>query len=83
MTYTVDLALDVEMALATLSDDDHQEAMELVAAALVDPNSWPVPGRWDRALRYWPCCASSSRSTSTGSTSSLGSAATVMTTCRA
>ncbi|MFG2351805.1 hypothetical protein [Streptomyces phaeochromogenes] len=51
MTYTVDLALDVEEALAALSDDDRQEVMELIAAALVDPNSWPTLGGWDWTLR--------------------------------
>lgn len=54
MTSTVGLALDAEMALATLSDDDHQEVMELVVAALVDPNSWPLPGGWDWGLRWGP-----------------------------
>lgn len=54
MTYAVDLALDVEKDLAKLSVDDHQEVMQLIAAALVDPNSWPVPGGWNWALRSGP-----------------------------
>ncbi|MFD4540780.1 hypothetical protein [Streptomyces bauhiniae] len=54
MVYTVDLALDVEKALAKLSDDDHQQVMELIAAALVEPNSCPTPGGWGWALRLGP-----------------------------
>ncbi|MEU6379586.1 hypothetical protein [Streptomyces sp. NPDC046909] len=54
MTYTVDLAVEVEQALTELSDDDRQEVMELIAGALVDPNSWPAPDGWSWALRAGP-----------------------------
>jgi hypothetical protein len=50
----VDLALDVEKALARLSDDERQEAMEFIASALVDFKSWPAPGGWDWTLRSGP-----------------------------
>lgn len=54
MPYTVDLAFQVEEALLALSADGHQEGMELIAAALADPKSWPTPGGLDWALRSGP-----------------------------
>ncbi|MFJ6392804.1 hypothetical protein ACIQJT_34980 [Streptomyces sp. NPDC091972] len=54
MTYAVNLEFDVEKALATLSDDDQREVMELIAAALVAPDSWPALGGWDGVLRSGP-----------------------------
>ncbi|MFD7677053.1 hypothetical protein [Streptomyces sp. NPDC060187] len=54
MTYTVDLAPEVEKVLATLADDGRQEVMELIAAALVNPKCWPMLGGWDWTLRSGP-----------------------------
>lgn len=51
MTYRVDLAVEVDEALAELYRDGRQEVMELIAAALADPNSWPARGGWDWGLR--------------------------------
>ncbi|MCX5336864.1 hypothetical protein [Streptomyces sp. NBC_00140] len=54
MAYRADLAVQVDEALMGLSDDDRQEVMELIAEALVDPNSWPAPDGWTWALRAGP-----------------------------
>ncbi|GHI04601.1 hypothetical protein AQI88_29735 [Streptomyces cellostaticus] len=52
MTYRVELAVQVEDALATLPDAGRQEVMETIAAALVRLDAWPDPGGWDAAVRF-------------------------------
>ncbi|MEV4444664.1 hypothetical protein [Streptomyces mirabilis] len=52
MTYRVDLAVRVEDALAELPADGLREVMEMIAAILARPGSWPTAGGWD--LRFAP-----------------------------
>lgn len=54
MTYMVDLAPRAEEALAELPAEGRQEVMETIAAALVQPESWPPPGGGDGALWFGP-----------------------------
>ncbi|MGW3030200.1 hypothetical protein ACWDCB_03095 [Streptomyces sp. NPDC001178] len=54
MTYRVELAVQVEDTLATLSADEWQEVMVTIAAVLVRPATWPEPGGWDVAVRSGP-----------------------------
>jgi hypothetical protein len=46
MPYEVELAVRVEEALDGLPEHGRQEVMEVIAAALVRPDSWPLPGCW-------------------------------------
>lgn len=54
MTYRVDLAVQVEDALAGLPDGGRREVMEAVAAALAHPGAWPAPGGWAGAVAFGP-----------------------------
>lgn len=54
MPYEVDLAVRVEEALNDLPEHGYQEVMEVIAAALVRPGSWPPAGGWDGAVRFGP-----------------------------
>ncbi|WP_189958843.1 hypothetical protein [Streptomyces alanosinicus] len=52
MTYSVDLAIRAEDALAQLPDDGRSDVMETIAAALVRRETWPAPGGWDGAAHF-------------------------------
>jgi hypothetical protein len=54
MTYVVDLVPQAEEALADLPTRGRQEIMETIAAALVQPASWPPPGGGGGALWFGP-----------------------------
>ncbi|MER6567019.1 hypothetical protein ABT288_12680 [Streptomyces sp. NPDC001093] len=57
MTYRVDLAVRAEDALAELLEQERQEVMETIAAALVRRDVWPPLGGWEGAVlhrrRWW------------------------------
>ncbi|WP_234390015.1 hypothetical protein [Streptomyces sp. MMG1533] len=44
----------MEEALDGLPEHGRQEVMEVIAAALVRPGSWPSPGGWDGAVWFGP-----------------------------
>lgn len=52
MTYVVDLAPQVEKALAEMPEDGRQEVLQTIAAALVRRDMWPTLGGWDGALWF-------------------------------
>ncbi|MFF5984397.1 hypothetical protein ACFY78_36700 [Streptomyces olindensis] len=54
MPYRVELAIQVEDALAELPEEGRREVMELIATALVRPEAWPAPGGWDAATLFGP-----------------------------
>ena len=54
MTYRVELAVQVEDALATLPAAERQEVIATIAAVLVQPDTWPELGGWDVAVRSGP-----------------------------
>ncbi|MEV6738640.1 hypothetical protein AB0N14_17595 [Streptomyces sp. NPDC051104] len=48
----MDLAFQVEEALAELPDDGRREVMETIAAVLVRRDVWPATGSWEGALWF-------------------------------
>jgi hypothetical protein len=52
MSYEVDLAVRAEDVLNELPEHGHQEVMEVIAAVLVRPGSWPPLGGWDGTVVF-------------------------------